>query len=204
MVLDAARSIVAERGPEALTVSEVARRAGVNRGTAYQHFRTREHLQDAVKEWFVAEFNRMLSEGGPTGARMDSLIEFLSEHRELGRLWLYALLGEGGDESYEGWQRFLDLVRSLTDSERTQDDVDVEMLARILVSATLIWSLWAPKLASDESDAQALTQRFNRELKRLLLFGFLRAERWPDLVRSLDETGQEGVEPQILKPNPSQ
>jgi len=37
-----------------------------------------------------------------------------------------------------------------------------------------------------KDDARALTERFNRELKRLLLFGFLRAEHWPDLVRSLD------------------
>jgi len=185
-VLEAARSVVAERGPEALTVSEVAHRAGVNRGTAYQHFRTREHLLDAVKQWFAAELNRMLSDSGPTGARMDSVLEFLSAHSELARLWLYALLGEGQDEGYEGWQRFLGVVRGLADGERTQDGVDAEMLARLLVSAPMIWCLWAPKLAGSQDDACALTDRFNRELKRLLLFGFLRAEHWPDLVRSLD------------------
>lgn len=159
----------------------------MNRGTAYQHFRSREHLLDAVKQWFAAELNRMLSQGGPTGARMDSLMEFLSEHRELARLWLYALLGQGGDEGYEGWQRFLGVVRGLAVGEGTQEGVDAEMLARILVSATMIWSLWAPKLAGPQDDARALTERFNRELKRLLLFGFLRAEHWPDLVRSLEE-----------------
>lgn len=185
-VLDAARSVVAERGPEALTVSEVAHRAGMNRGTAYQYFRTREHLLDAVKEWFATEFDRMMSAGGPMGARMDSLMEFLSEHRELARLWLYGLLGNGGDEGYDGWQRFLGVVRALADSERAQEGVDAEMLARILVSATMIWTLWAPKLVGPDEDAQVLTERFNRELKRLLLFGFLRAEHWPDLVHSLN------------------
>ena len=37
-ILQAALEVLAKDGPESLSVSEVARRAGVNRGTAYQHF----------------------------------------------------------------------------------------------------------------------------------------------------------------------
>jgi len=193
-ILTAARDVMAERGPEALTVSEVAHRAGVNRGTAYQHFRTREHLQDAVKEWFAGELNRMLGEGGPTGARMDSLMEFLSEHREVARLWLFALLGDGRDPEYGGWQRYLGVVQGLAESDLAQDGIDAEMLARILVAATMVWSLWAPKLAGPDGDPQSQTRRFSRELKRLLLFGVMRPERWPDLVNSLEHDPRAPVE----------
>lgn len=175
----------------------------MNRGTAYQHFRTREDLLNAVKHWFAAELKRMLSQSGPTGARMDTLVGFLAEHRELARLWLFALLGEGRDESYDGWQQFLSVVRGLAAGETTQEGVDAEMLARILVSAAMIWSLWAVKLADSEDDAHALTERFNRELKRLLLFGFLREEHWPDLVHSLKENGAADVDPRLLDPKPS-
>ena len=101
-ILKAARNVMAERGPETLTVSEVAHRAGVNRGTAYRYFRTREHLQETVKEWFAGELNRMLGEGDSIGSRMDSLMEFLSQHREVARLWLFALLGDDSDPEYEG------------------------------------------------------------------------------------------------------
>ena len=45
---EAALRTMAEHGPEVLSVSEVAHRAGVNRTTAYQHFRTRERLVVAV------------------------------------------------------------------------------------------------------------------------------------------------------------
>lgn len=178
---------MAERGPEGLTVSEVARRARVNRGTAYQHFRTREHLLEAVKEWFAGELNRMLGEDGPAGADMDSLMEFLSDHREVARLWLFALLGDGSDQDYEGWRRYLGVVEGLAESDLAQDGIDAEMLARILVAATMVWSLWAPKLAGPDGDPRPQTQRFNRELKRLLLFGVMRPERWPDLVKSLQD-----------------
>ena len=47
-LLLAARELVAERGIDALTVSGVAQRAGLNRSTAYQHFRSRDELIDAV------------------------------------------------------------------------------------------------------------------------------------------------------------
>ena len=40
-LLAAARELAAEEGLEALTVVAVAQRAGLNRSTAYQHFRSR-------------------------------------------------------------------------------------------------------------------------------------------------------------------
>ena len=43
-ILAAARTILAQDGQEALSLSQVANLAGVNRGTAYQHFETRENL----------------------------------------------------------------------------------------------------------------------------------------------------------------
>ena len=49
-LLAAARRLVAEHGPESLTVSEVAHQAGLNRTTAYQHFRSRDELVGAVLE----------------------------------------------------------------------------------------------------------------------------------------------------------
>jgi len=38
-------------GPEGLSLSEVAHQAGVNRGTAYQHFETRDKLIKATAQW---------------------------------------------------------------------------------------------------------------------------------------------------------
>ena len=50
-ILQAALEVLAKDGPESLSVAEVARRAGVNRGTAYQHFPTREDLAHATASW---------------------------------------------------------------------------------------------------------------------------------------------------------
>src|SRR5579864_1554420 len=50
-ILEAARTRLAKDGPEGVSLSEVAHLAGVNRGTAYQHFETREKLIEATVEW---------------------------------------------------------------------------------------------------------------------------------------------------------
>src|SRR5689334_25177361 len=50
-ILEAAREVLAQDGKEGLSVAQVAQRAGVNRGTAYQHFQTREQLIEATAKW---------------------------------------------------------------------------------------------------------------------------------------------------------
>jgi AcrR family transcriptional regulator len=50
-ILEAARTVLAKDGPEGLSVSQVSQLAGVNRGTAYQHFQTREQLLAATVAW---------------------------------------------------------------------------------------------------------------------------------------------------------
>jgi AcrR family transcriptional regulator len=70
-ILIAARELAAEHGPEAMTISEVAHRAGVNRGTLYQHFRGRDELAEAVMLSFTDELTSMLSSESPVGERID-------------------------------------------------------------------------------------------------------------------------------------
>src|SRR5579871_1141738 len=50
-ILEAARQELAQDGKEGVSVAQVAQRAGVNRGTAYQHFQTREQLIEATAAW---------------------------------------------------------------------------------------------------------------------------------------------------------
>ena len=49
-ILDVAGKMMALDGPEGLSVSQIAQQAGVNRGTAYHHFQTREQLIAATMQ----------------------------------------------------------------------------------------------------------------------------------------------------------
>ena len=79
-LLEAARQIVAEGGLEALTVVGVAQRAGLNRSTAYQHFRTRDDLVRAVSREFATEVRRILSEPRSFGEQVDFFVRYFREH----------------------------------------------------------------------------------------------------------------------------
>jgi AcrR family transcriptional regulator len=182
-LLESARKIAAERGPEALTVSEVAHQAGLNRTTAYQHFRTRDDLVTAVLEAMGDELHAQLSVPRPAPELIETMTELFSEQREMARLALHLLLS-GDPLPRRGWERFVAHLGKVTHGSRAQDGVDAEMVGHILVATWLVWSLRA-RAEYDESEVPAATARLIRELKRLLLYGLFRPERVPDLVDSL-------------------
>jgi AcrR family transcriptional regulator len=168
-----ARRIVAERGPEALTVSEVAHRARLNRTTAYQHFRTRDELVAAVMGAIADEVSEVFARPVPIDEHVDQMVGFFVAHPEIGRLTLHHLLAENPFPSH-GQERYVRELERLVRSHPGCDDVDVEMLASVLMPAALLWSLYV-RVRYDEDDVAAETARFAREMKRLLLHGLSRA-----------------------------
>jgi AcrR family transcriptional regulator len=169
-----ARRVIAERGPEALTVSEVAHRARLNRTTAYQHFRTRDELLAAVMSRISEEVGAVLATPKPLAEHVDQLVGFFVGHPEIGRLTLHHLLAENPFPDH-GWQRYVDELERLTNGARAPGGVDVEMLATVLVSAALLWSLHV-RVRWDEDEVAEATGRFAREVKGLLLHGLARPE----------------------------
>jgi AcrR family transcriptional regulator len=164
-----ARRVVAERGPEALTVSEVAHRARLNRTTAYQHFRTRDELVAAVMSSIADEVGAVLAAPRPVAEHVDQMVGFFVGQPEIGRLTLHHLLAENPFPRH-GWERYVRELERLVKGRPGQDGVDVEMLANVLLSAALLWSLYV-RVRYDEDEGARATERFAREMKRLLLPG---------------------------------
>jgi AcrR family transcriptional regulator len=183
LILAAARAMMAEQGPSGLTVSDVARRAGVNRGTAYQHFPTRERLVAAVLEQLGRGTKQVLDQAAPSSldARIDATVEHFVAHPELVRLSLFRMLGGIPHPTEELWDDYLDRMRQFTASAVAQPGSDAEMLAVILLGATMLWSL---RVQSGGASGTA-TRRYLRELKRLMLYGVIRPERNPDVVAAV-------------------
>jgi AcrR family transcriptional regulator len=76
-LLEAAWQLVSERGLDALTLREVARKVGVTHAAPYHHFPTREALLDALEdEGFAAlraQMLRVLADLSDPGARLSAL-----------------------------------------------------------------------------------------------------------------------------------
>ena len=73
-LIQAARQLIAEKGPAGFTFADAARSAGVSPAAPYRHFRDREALlADVAREGFQ-RFEAMLSTGWPVSSRIWSTI----------------------------------------------------------------------------------------------------------------------------------
>lgn len=195
-ILEAARTRLAVDGPEGLSLSEVAQVAGVNRGTAYQHFETREKLIKATADWvsdklFRAVFGdpetlgeRALEEED-VAALTDRLANFAMDNPELGRVWLLQLLSSPDPASDPFWKEFEGSMARFAQTDLAQDNADTEALSVIMLAGAFLWPVWARAHAGTEPERRALARRFAQEMLRLSMYGNLRSERFPDIAERL-------------------
>jgi AcrR family transcriptional regulator len=184
-IVEAARRLMGERGPESLTVSAVAHEAAINRTTAYQHFRTRDELVRAVTEEVIAEIGAFLAQHRPIVEHIDEVAGYFLEHPELARLGLHWMLSETPIPR-EGMQLFHQETRGLVESGGARADADPEMLGHLMMGIAVLWPLYVRGEFEDAASRRAATSRLARELKRLLLYGLLRPSDWPDLVGEVE------------------
>jgi AcrR family transcriptional regulator len=187
-ILEAARRQMAERGPESLTVSAVAHAAAINRTTAYQHFRTRDELVRAVTEELIAEVASYLEGQRPIVEHIDAVAGYFLEHPELARLAIHWLLSDSPIPR-AGRELFLQETRRLVEGGGARSDADPEMLGHLMMGVAVLWPLHAHIEFEDAAARRAATARLARELKRVLLYGLLRPEEWPNLVGEVGPAG---------------
>jgi AcrR family transcriptional regulator len=197
-ILEAAREVLAQDGQEGLSVSQVARRAGVNRGTAYQHFQTREQLIEATAEWvseklFHAVYGNLVDLAGQTadsvGIRRvtEHLADFAMENPELGRAWLFELLSSRRPASDRFWREYESSFEELAKTEYAQPGIDTEVVSVLTLAGMFLWPVWARAHTRNAKERQQMAKRFSREILRLSLHGTLRPEKFPELDMGLDK-----------------
>ena len=198
-ILQAARKVLAHGGKEGLSVAEVAQRAGVNRGTAYQHFQTREQLIEATAAWVSDKLYRAVF--GHPGADQQSLenvnpkivIEHLAafamENPELGRVWLFELLSSQRPANDPFWQKYRSSFEAFARTELAQPNIDTEVACVLSLAGALLWPVWARSHARSAKERQELAQRYSSEVLRLSLHGTLRPEEFGELDRKVGDAG---------------
>ena len=195
-ILEAASSLLARQGPEACSLSGVAKLAGVNRGTAYQHFETREKLIDATMHWVSDKmFRAVFGDPETIGERQveevdtsdltERLVEFAMESPELCRIWLIQLLQNPEPTSDPFWREYEGSLRRFSETDLAPDGVDSEVMGVLILSGTFLWPVWARSHAKSEEERRKLAKRFTRELLRLSLYGSMRPECFPDIADEL-------------------
>jgi AcrR family transcriptional regulator len=198
-ILAAARTVLASDGPDGLSLSKVAQLAGVNRGTAYQHFETREDLIKATVAWVSehlsqAVFGRDDNEGSlldpglqPLYEIISGMVDFAVENPELGRIWLFEMLSSDDPGNDPFFKQFVQATQDMAGGEHSEKGIDAEVLSVMMLAGYFLWPVWVRGQASSKKERQLMAQRMRREVLRLLLHGTLKAEAFPHLQKLLDE-----------------
>lgn len=193
VILEAARTLLAKDGPEGISLSEVAHLAGVNRGTAYQHFETREKLIKATADWVSDNlFHAVFGDPATVGERRveevdvadltDRLADFAMENPELCRVWLMQLLASPDPSADPFWREYCGSLERFAATEMAAPEVDAEVLAVMNLSGAFLWPVWARAHAGDASQRAQLSRRFANECLRLSLYGSMRPEVFPGIA----------------------
>lgn len=169
-LLDAARALLEERGPAALSLREIARRVGVSAPSAYHHFASLDAIAVALAEQGFTELTDQLeaapanAEGqlAPTG---HAYIAFARANPGLYRL----MFGEGFRDASRGSQA----VRALRD--RAYERVIAGLRNRLpadelAIAALFLWSLahgLALLMIDGQVDAGADAEAMIRSVLRL-------------------------------------
>ena len=195
-ILEAARTRLAKDGPEGLSLSEVANLAGVNRGTAYQHFETREKLIQATADWVSDKlFRAVFGDPGTIGDRRvdqvdmpeltDRLANFAMDNPELCRVWLLQVLSSPDPAADPFWKEYAGSLARFAATDLAQPAVDSEALSVMNLAGAFLWPVWARAHATSEAERRTLARRFAQECLRLSMYGSLRSERFPDIAERL-------------------
>lgn len=177
-VLAAATELFAERGPDAVTVREVADRAGVNHALIHRHYGTKDELLRVVLSQAI---DRMAAVSEGITNTHDDVVPLVAELRAIEpavRLVAWALLsGYAVDELWPEYPAITKLQSVLTDERgaRGADDQALEdPRVAVITSAALVlgWMVFRPLLARggqvDQVDGFDETAMLNDAVQHLL------------------------------------
>jgi AcrR family transcriptional regulator len=193
-ILEAAGKLLAKDGSEGLSVSQVAQLAGVNRGTAYQHFPTREQLLDATTAW-VSERMQAAVFGGLDFNNVkqvdpqlvaEQMAEFAMENPELGRVWLFEVMSSSRPSNDSFWNLYRTQFEKFAQSDMAQPGIDAEIHSVIMLIGAFLWPVFSRSHTRTAKERQDMARRFSKEMLRLSMFGTMRPEKFPELAAQIN------------------
>lgn len=189
-LVEATIKLVAEVGVEAVSVSEVARRAEVTRPGAYYHFKSREELLDAFREELDDQLLKVIDGSMDVADLYSFPAEVAAEDKDLIQLRIQKMLDQGPSKDILITQRLKQFNR-FQKTGRLQSGVDPEMAA-IIVSSSLVAAYLAVSEGKTKKQRHNLAKRFGRTYHHLLFYGLLDPESddWPEFPAYTENGGE--------------
>jgi len=160
-LIETAVRLVSEKGIEALSLSEVAREASVNRTTLYYHFASREALVRAVREWGAEKLAAAFPPVTGADERTRYITRFVLENPQVIALWIEDFLSPGDiRERYPHWDALVAGIGAQLADDPETADLDPEVYAvNLLTSAMIAPRVYRNSVRSEASVEEAI-ERF--------------------------------------------
>jgi AcrR family transcriptional regulator len=143
-ILDATGQLIAEKGADGFTISEVAQRSTVNRALIYHYFKDRDNLVFEAIRHIASRYEPVHPEMGPEAA--EHAVRMHIEHPEIGRFFYQMLLSGRPLPSLS--RRVFDAIEDLERFRREHAPDSPFDPAFAVVAATLVQLAWG--FARDE------------------------------------------------------
>lgn len=181
LLMDAAMELMAEVGEEAVSVSEVARRAGVTRPGTYYHFKKKEDLIAAVEEKLDKELLYTLDRSFVTRESFEGAADISTEDLSLLRIRIQRMLKNGVSQD-PLIDHYKNLFNWHHDNGYLKEGRDTDMAAVITATASLVGLYLVISQADSIEDRQALAKRYRKTFKSFVFNGLFNPEiekLWP-------------------------
>lgn len=181
LLINAAMRLMAEVGEQAVSVSEVARRAGLTRPGAYYHFKKKEDLIAAVEEKLDRELLYTLDRTFAQRESFDDTSQLTAEDLSLLKIRIQQMLKDGAkhDPLIIHYRK---LFQWHEKNGHLRDGLDPNMTAIITACASLV-GLFLVLRGSDSVEGRArLAKRFRKTYKTFVFEGIFNSEtrlEWP-------------------------
>jgi len=191
--------VLARDGAEGLSVSTVAQLAGVNRGTAYQHFSDKDELVRATLDWVSEQLlDAVFGVGGLSQeavgenpevdlAHLPEVIQgiaefnlrlsrFAVENPEIGRIWLYDVLSRKNPSEDVFFEHFEQSLERFAASDASEPGIDVTALAVMMLTGYFLWPVWVGAHAKTKKAKMKMAERYALEVLRVSMHGMVNAD----------------------------
>lgn len=155
LILEVAVDLFSEKGYNATSMSEVARRAGVSKANVFHHFGSKHELYLEVIREACRDSSEALHQGRDSGQTVvQQLSAFLHHHLDtllrrdrVSRLVVREVLDstpEGGKELaeqvfFDGFTELVEIVREGQQQGEFRSDMDPALLAHMIISISLFY-----------------------------------------------------------------
>lgn len=168
-LIETAVRLVSEKGIEALSLSEVAREAGVNRTTIYYHFESREALVNALREWGAQQLAAAFPPLAAPEERARYITRFVLENPEVIALWTEDFLSPGDVRTrYPQWDGLVAGLGAQLQANPDTREIDPEIYTVIMLTVAMIGPRIYRNSVRPEMPIEEAIERFTAAQMNLL------------------------------------